>query len=372
MVQRYRGRVRFWQNDCEPTNPVFWAGTAEEYVAQLRVFSSAVREADPDAVVVLGGHDGLFRPPELGPGRGFPQQDEGLAFFDHVVANARDAFDLFDLRLYADPYTIVPRVEHMRRRLAALGAEQPIVCTEYGGPGLFEFAENRAHVSLMSTWSAATTTTDAAGAPTSDTTSAQRIAALYDQMAMLPPQTQMFMQGCAPELEEKLRRLQSRDLVQRNLLALSAGVPWTMYWELAAAPGPRDDLMTLMFGKVGLLGPSDDGLCVVSPVAETFARMTSTLGDVSEVARIELVDRPEVFLFRVERRDAATMHVAWERRDPFTGEDSPATQLRIPWDAEVQAVRATDVFGSRVDARMEDGMLRIPLSLTPVYVSAHE
>jgi hypothetical protein len=373
MVRRYRGRVRYWQNDCEPTNPVFWAGNAEEFVAQLRVFSSAVREADPEAVVVLGGHDGLFRPRELELGRGFPGQDEGLAFFDHVVANARDAFDLFDLRLYADPYTIVPRVEHMRGRLAALNATQPIVCTEYGGPGLFEFAENRGLVSLMSTWSsAATRTIDASGVPTSDATSTQRIAELYDEMATLPPQTQMFMQGCTPELEAKLRRLQSRDLVQRNLLALSAGMEWTMYWELAAAPGPRDDLMTLMFGKVGLLGASDDGLRVVSPVAEAFARMAHTLGDVSAVERVELADRPEVFLFRIERRDGAPMYVAWERRDTFTGEDLPSTALQIPWDAP--AVRATDVFGASVDARVEAGAgaLRLPLSVTPVYVSAHE
>jgi hypothetical protein len=244
------------------------------------------------------------------------------------------------------------------------------VCTEYGGPGLFEFAENRAHVALMSTWSAATTTTNASGAPTTDTTSAQRIATLYDEMATLPPQTQMFMQGCAPELEAKLRRLQSRDLVQRNVLALSAGLPWTMYWELVAAPGPRDDLMTLMFGKVGLLGPCDEGLCAVSPVAEVFARMARTLGDVSVVARIEVSERPEVFLFRVERRDAAPMHVAWERRDTFTGEDAPATALQLPWEGV--SVRATDVFGSSVAARVEEGTLRLQLSITPVYLEARD
>jgi hypothetical protein len=134
---------------------------------------------------------------------------------------------------------------------------------------------------------------------------------------------------------------------------------------------------------------------VVSPVAAVFARMARTLGDVSTVVRIDVAERPELFLFRVERSDAAPMYVAWERRDPFSGEDAPATALEIPWDAEVQiprlatvarddsgvapgevegsalAVRVTDVFGASMDARIEEGLLRLPLSVTPVYIEAH-
>jgi hypothetical protein len=347
---------------------VFWAGSAEDYVVQLRAFSAAVREADPDAVVVLGGHDGLFRPPGLPNmgGSGFPGQAEGLAFFDHVAGNARDAFDLFDLRLYAYRYTIVPRVEHLRQRLAAFGDAPPIVCTEYGGPGFFSFAENRAHVALLGTWADAATTADEAGEPSADESGARRIARLYDEMSTLPPQTQMFMQGCAPELEAKLRRLQARDLVQRNLLALSAGVRWTMYWELLDAPGARDDLMTLMFGKVGLLGPGGDGLRVVSPVADVFARMAHTLADARKVERIELPGEPETYLFRVERGDGGDVHVAWQRREPFAGEDLHDAELCVAW--RYQGARATDAFGETVPVRVEDGMLRVPISDTPVYV----
>lgn len=368
LVRRYRGRVRYWQNDCEPNNPVFWAGSAEEYAVQLRAFSAAVRAADADAVVVLGGHDGLFRPPELPSigGPGFPGQAEGLAFFDHVAGNARDAFDLFDLRLYADPYTIVPRVEHMRARLAEFGEAPPIVCTEYGGPGFFSFAENRAHVSLLGTWADAATTADEIGEPSADESGARRIARLYDEMSTLPPQTQMFMRGCEPELEAKLRRLQARDLVQRNLLALSAGVRWTMYWELLDAPAPRDDLMTLMFGKVGLLGPGNDGLGVVSPVADVFARMAHALGDARRVERVELPGEPATYLFRVDRGDGREVHVAWQRREPFAGEDLPDGELRVAWP--YRDARALDAFGETVPVRVEDGMLRVPISDTPVYV----
>ena len=63
VVKHCRGRVRYWQNDSEPNNPIYWSGTKEEFVAQLKVFYKAVKDADPAAVVVVGGYDGLFGPP---------------------------------------------------------------------------------------------------------------------------------------------------------------------------------------------------------------------------------------------------------------------------------------------------------------------
>ena len=37
LVAHYKGRVRYWQNDCEPSNPIYWLGTKEEFTAQLGV-----------------------------------------------------------------------------------------------------------------------------------------------------------------------------------------------------------------------------------------------------------------------------------------------------------------------------------------------
>src|SRR6185369_10299890 len=81
-VKHAHGRVKYWQNDCEPNNPVFWAGTADEFVAELQTFARAVRDADPKAVVVCGGYDGVFNPPGQPP---IPGQERGLAFFDTVL-----------------------------------------------------------------------------------------------------------------------------------------------------------------------------------------------------------------------------------------------------------------------------------------------
>ncbi len=140
LVSHCKGRVRYWQNDAEPNSPIFWGGTKEEFVAELALFHKAVKAADPDAVVVVGGYDGLFGPPGTFQ---FPNQQAGLDFFDYVFKEGHDAFDVFDLRLYGDPYTIVPRVDYMRQMMRAHGFEKPVICTEYGGPNLFELPANR-------------------------------------------------------------------------------------------------------------------------------------------------------------------------------------------------------------------------------------
>jgi len=373
-VSRYRGKVRYWQNDAEPNNPVFWAGTKQEFVAQLKVFSRAMKDADPGASVVVGGYDGLFVPPGLVPLPGqrtapFPQQQTGLDFFDHVFREGLGDFDFFDLRLYGDPYTIVARIDYMRQRMEAFGAIKPFLCTEYGGPNLFEFPENRVYLPLIATWSEATTTPDSHGIPQTDTHGANRIGELYAKMSSLPPQTQMFMQGCSPELEARYHRIQSRGVVMRNLLAFSAGVQKTLYWDLLAASGPRDDLMTLMYGKIGLLS-LENGQLRRHPTADVFKRLTQKLAGVTEVIRLTVPAQPSLFLFRAKRDARQPVHIIWERRDAFSGEEAPAISATLPWTAPTAT--ATDAFGATVPVQIANGSLTLPVSLTPLYIESRD
>src|SRR5262249_19720963 len=37
LVKHCKGRVRYWQNDSEPNNPIYWSGTKQEFVEQLQV-----------------------------------------------------------------------------------------------------------------------------------------------------------------------------------------------------------------------------------------------------------------------------------------------------------------------------------------------
>jgi hypothetical protein len=93
LVQHCAGRVHYWQCDNEPSNVgLTWAGTADSYLAQLRVMHRAVRETDPNAAVVLGGAP--YALPSSAPDSSERQ------FFDVLLREGRDFFDLFDLHLY--------------------------------------------------------------------------------------------------------------------------------------------------------------------------------------------------------------------------------------------------------------------------------
>jgi hypothetical protein len=363
LVAHCKGRVRYFQNDAEPNDPVYWSGSKEEFVAELKVFYKAVKDADPAAVVIVGGYDGLFGPPGT---HQFPNQQYGLDFFDYVLKEGRDAFDLFDLRLYGDSYTIVARVDYMRQKMLALGYNKPFVCTEYGGPAFFQFAENRKYVSLIGSWMQSIASTDQNGLPSSDAAGTNQIAALYKNMNALAPETQMFMIGCSPELEAKYDRIQTRSLVMRNIFAFSAGVQKTLYWQFLDNRANPEQLMTLMYGKIGMFGYENGALKKRYPVADAYERMAKALSGVRAVKRIGVPARPTIFLFEVDRGERGPLYVVWERRDEFSGENSPATAFDWKWSAANAS--AVGALGETIAAKVVDGRLHLPVSLTPIFI----
>jgi hypothetical protein len=367
LVKHCKGRVRYWQNDCEPNDPVYWSGTKEEFVAQLKVFYRAVKDADPAAVVVVGGYDGLFGPPGSRAYQ-FPTQQASLDFFDYVFAEGRDAFDIFDLRLYADAYTIVARVNYMRKRMHALGFDKPIVCTEYGGPGFFEFPQNLQYVPLINIWMQSVSKTNAQGLPSPDETGKKMIASLYTNLPSLPPQTQMFLLGCSPELEAKYNRIQSRSLVMRNIFAFSAGVQKTLYWELFHDQLERDNLMTLMYGKIALMDFEDGAFKKPYPTANAYKIMARSLEGLQAVKRINVPGRPSIFLFEVDRGKRGPAYVVWERRNEFSGEDAPPVPFAWAWTAK--KATATDALGQTIPVQITDGQMHLDISLTPIFIDA--
>lgn len=55
IVSRYRGRIRSWEIWNEPDNKDYWTGTAAEFASLATLAARSIREADPAAVLVLGG-----------------------------------------------------------------------------------------------------------------------------------------------------------------------------------------------------------------------------------------------------------------------------------------------------------------------------
>jgi hypothetical protein len=362
MVTRCKGKVRFWQNDCEPNNPIYWSGSREQFTEHLKTFYRAVKDADPHAMVLCGGYDGLFTPPGV-QGHVFPGQEQSLAFYDYVLEHGSDAFDLFDLRLYTDPYTIQVRVDYIRQRMRAFGYQKPIVCTEYGGPNFFEMPENRQYFAIVQGWMQAT----AAGKPAAQASGPSAIDQLYATEASLPGPTRMFLLDAPEELDAKYQRIQSRGIVIRNVLAFAAGVAKTYYWDLLAAPGSRNDAMTLMYGKIGLVGVADGGLKRITLSADVFTRMSAALAGVRAVRHVEISGQPDVFVFEVDRGARGPMLVAWSKGDAFTGEDQPPVTASLPWRAK--HATAVDIFGKPVEVTVSAKGLSATLSVTPIYLT---
>ena len=114
------------------------------------------------------------------------------------------------------------------------GYEKPLVAGEYNAPwpNLYPEAVAAMQAALAAAFAAGP---DASGAPSANgapqqTPEQAAMARLYQDMTSLPPQLQMFMRGCPPELEAKRHRINCRELVMRNLLALSVGVRRTVCW----------------------------------------------------------------------------------------------------------------------------------------------
>ncbi|GLX07578.1 hypothetical protein [Microbispora sp. NBRC 16548] len=368
VVRRCAGRVHYWQCDNEPSNTdLLWAGTADEYVAQLRVMYAAVKEADPAAAVVLGGcgYDVL----------GSEAGSEPWRFFAQVLSGGRDAFDLFDVHLYGDTAAVPAHIEAVRELMRAHGCLRPVVVGEYGAPVPFEFPDAQAVMYEMFAEAFAEgahvqSTGELAARARQDTPERRAMAALYARMPQLPPRLRMFMEGCPPELEARRHRINCRQLVTCTLQALAAGVRRTLYWNLAPeVPGPADPLqiMHLMFGKLAMLGYRDGELAVRHPAADTFALLAAQLAGARRVTRVQCADPPGLYAFEVERAGRGPLLVLWDPRDMVDGEDEPPVPVSWPWPASTAT--AVDAFGEPLAVEVRDRRLLVAVSGTPVFIS---
>jgi hypothetical protein len=294
----------------------------------------------------------------------------------HVAKAGRDAFDLFSVHLYGDLDRIPEYIATARQFMQAHGYLKPVVAGEHAGPQPFEFPE--AMAVMQQTFAAAFA--EAAGAASQstgelaeragqDTPERRAMRALYDRMDSLPPRLQMFMAGCPAGLDARRDRINCRQVVMRTVLALAEGVHRTAYWNLAPEyPGPVDHLqmMHLLIGKLPLLGYRNGEPAVRHAAAETFALLAEKMAGARSVSRDTTGNRPGLYAFEVDRPGRGPLLVVWDHRDPFDGEDEPPIELTRSWPAAA----VTDVFGRTWTARCQDGHIRLPVSVTPLFVEA--
>lgn len=363
LVSRCRGAAAYWQCNNEPSNPGLWSGSAGDYAELATVFARTVRHADPDAQIVLGGcgFDVL----------GSTTGSEPRAVFDEILAKAGNAFDLFDVHLYDAPQHIPAHIADARSMMRAHQLERPVVVGEYGGPTLLGFPglDSIMEAVMADAFAAGSPSLDSADLVAEDETPDRKaMRVLYAKMVEMPPELQMFMQGCPPALEAKRHRIACREIVTRNLLAMASGVTLTLAWNLAPeVPNYRDpfNLMGFLSDKLALMSYQHDELVKREPAAETFARFTELMSDATAVRRIET----DLGIVAMEvTRERGTLWVFWAEADPFSGEDEPPKLIEWPWAAE--SAHVCDVFGIAREAKAASGLLSVGVSVTPLFVFA--
>jgi hypothetical protein len=103
------------------------------------------------------------------------------------------------------------------------------------------------------------------------------------------------------------------------------------------------------------------------PAAGAFALLADQLAGARTVTRVRAGDRPSLHAFEAGRAGRGLLLVLWDHRDAFGGEDEPAVVITWPWPAENATV--TDVFGQTSTVTSQGGQMRLPVSLTPLFVA---
>jgi hypothetical protein len=370
LLERFGGRVGWWQCNNEPSNTsLLWAGTAEEYCDQLRIFAQEVRAADATAKVVLGGcgYDMLSS----------PVGSEPWQFFDTVVGAAGDSFDCFDVHLYDDPRNVLGHLQRAHDLMRSHGYDKEIVVGEHNGPTLFDFPDALAALekTMMAAFAesaqapaATMSTADLADQMVAETPDRRAVRLLYENIDQQPRELRMFMADPPAELAALRDRVACRQLVQRALLALSAGARTLVCWNLAPVIGGYTDhynVMDLMFGTLALADWRDGRIAAIRPTGHAHQLLARHVAGARDVTPLEAADG--VHAFRIFPATGPDQLVAWAGCDDPLDETRPPRRLRFPWPFDT--AQATDVFGHHPRLRLDAGWVEFDTDATPVFIT---
>lgn len=143
--------VKYWQPVREI--PTGWADTPFRLIDLLQITSSAIRESNPDAVVILPGissralamlayMDEYLKPDQNPLGynisregiRKMAEYQETQRLFEIVIEHGRNYYDAFDAHLFGPYSLIADKVHWITSQMQRFNYSKQIVCLEAGGP----------------------------------------------------------------------------------------------------------------------------------------------------------------------------------------------------------------------------------------------
>ncbi|MBC2726096.1 hypothetical protein [Desulfosporosinus sp.] len=346
-VRRCKGKVKYFETDWEINLLGHWAGTKEQYIDCLKVFHKAVKDADPEAFVVMGGHAGDFNSKTGKP--------NNIEIINYVLKNAGDYFDYFDLHLYGQLYNIPHRIQWFKKCSKKLNLDKEIIVTEFGGPTPVTLKQYQVFLNKALRESGLK----------------MRSQELRKQKGRLMKEAKeafqkdpifcAFTRNCPKEAEERRFRIQSRDMIQRHILILAEGVKKLYYWDLNSSKGRGKGQFSLIFGKLELT----DSNFNKRPIFYIYQRMTSKLRDIKSIKRISHKDK-NIYLYEIKKHNDKKIYVLWERRDVYYGEEQPPTLFKFNFG--FNKAHITDVFGKEEVSSTINRILSLEITDTPVYI----
>src|SRR5262249_13648946 len=157
--------------------------------------------------------------------------------------------------------------------------------------------------------------------------------------------------------------LQERDLVMRNVLAFSAGVGRTAFWDLWHDASERDAVTTLLFGKLKLMDYAG-GRLTPRRLAAAFRRLAARLDGLESIHPVPVPGNARLYAFEATRRGRGPLVVVWEGRARLAA--GPPAPYERAWPRATAA--AVDAAGVAVPVSLAGGRLRVAVTATPVFV----
>lgn len=119
IVGRYKGVAKHWEIINEPDKPAYFAGTPARYTKMLEKAHQAIRKADPEASLVLGGISDI----------------ETTQWMDQIMeAGAAQWIDIPSIHLRSSANGTGRHTEFWRRYFDQHGISGPMWITEFGYP----------------------------------------------------------------------------------------------------------------------------------------------------------------------------------------------------------------------------------------------
>jgi len=355
LVTRSKDKVKYWQVGNEPDNLQYWCcpscsgdqESGEEFVELLRITHNKIKEADPDAVVVLGGFTGAFV-------NGEPIKPE---LVKEVLVSGKDYFDILDVHLYEEYGDFGWKLQWFKDEMSRNGYSKPVWSTEMGGPDIRNCLSPAEQAAIWDIFQNPEDYTDP-----------------YEALEAILEANECAKVFYFSEYNSEYYKLHAEELVKRYAHRLDAEISKTFWFNLYARQSMKNPpyLQVLIFERMGLvavdffrLGSLTEDDYFMTPAYYTYKLMSGRLQSLESVNSIGLEEGVSAFQFTVNREP---VFILWSDSDATVDLSS-----RVSSDSVKVTHIVTELDSNNEPVYPADEVVQtdsVSVGLTPIFVES--